>query len=132
VGVNFGTATPSDFKLGSNAVSKLYLGLTQVWPVASAALLTISRNNGSGVTSSFSGSGTTASPFLRAAGIYLDDTNGLSHYAWTASASCTVTVSFYFSDDDDNGRDCRVARYSIENIHKRLQNAHLIYHKRRE
>lgn len=30
--VYLGTATPTDFKLGATAVSKLYLGTTQVWP----------------------------------------------------------------------------------------------------
>jgi hypothetical protein len=32
VGINFGTATPSDFKLGSAAVSAIYLGSSKVWP----------------------------------------------------------------------------------------------------
>jgi Concanavalin A-like lectin/glucanases superfamily len=32
-----GTTQPTDYKLGSNAVSKLYLGATQVWPAAAAA-----------------------------------------------------------------------------------------------
>ena len=32
MGVYLGTATPTDFKLGATAVSKLYLGTTQVWP----------------------------------------------------------------------------------------------------
>jgi hypothetical protein len=104
VAIYLGTATPSDYKLGSNAVSTIYLGTTQVWPVSSAALLTITRDNGSGVTSSFSGSGTTAFPFVRASGFYLDDANGLSHYRWTAGASGTVYVTFSYSDDTDTGQ----------------------------
>lgn len=32
MGINFGTATPSDYKLGENAVSAIYFGSTQVWP----------------------------------------------------------------------------------------------------
>jgi hypothetical protein len=70
---------------------------------ASSSILTMARNNNGGVITTWSGTGTTASPFFRAAGIYLDDVDGLSRYSWTASASGTVTVSFTFNDDDDNG-----------------------------
>lgn len=34
--INLGTETPSAYKLGSASVSKVYLGTSQVWPVASA------------------------------------------------------------------------------------------------
>lgn len=61
------------------------------------SLLTIARNNG---TSTFTGAGTFASPFTRAAGIYLEEVDGLSRYSWTASGTATVTVKFDFSDDD--------------------------------
>jgi len=36
VAIKLGTATPSNYKLGSASVSKVYLGTSQVWPVASA------------------------------------------------------------------------------------------------
>jgi len=61
------------------------------------SLLTIARNNGS---STFTGLGTTASPFTRATGRYDNEADGISHYSWTASASATVTVRFDFNDDD--------------------------------
>ena len=114
--IYLGTATPSAYYLGSTTVSKLYLGTTQVWPVASASLLTIARDNGSGVTSSFSGSGTTASPFLRAAGIYLDDDNGLSHYTWTVSGPCTISVKWDYSDDDDNGYGSSILKNNVRQV----------------
>ena len=111
--IYLGTSTPSDYKLGSNAVSKIYLGSTQVWPVASGALLTISRDNGS---STFTGSGTTASPFVRSTGVYLDDTDGLSHYTWTVGGSCTVSVKWDFSDDDDNGYGSSILKNGVRQV----------------
>jgi Fibronectin type III domain len=65
-----------------------------------SSLIAIARDNG---TSSFSGSGTTASPFSRVAGIYLDAADGLSHYTWTASGTATVTLGWTHTDDDGNG-----------------------------
>jgi hypothetical protein len=103
--VYLGTATPSAYYLGSSAVSKIYLGSAQVWPVVSAATLTIARNNG---TSTFTGSGTSASPFTRAAGSNFDDADGLSHYSWTVNATATVTITLSFSDDDGGGYTARV------------------------
>jgi hypothetical protein len=116
VPIYLGTATPSDYKLGSNAVSTIYLGATQVWPVASGALLTIARDNGLGDTSSFSGSGTTASPFVRATGVNLDDANGLSHYTWTVGGSCTVSVKWDFSDDDDNAYGSSILKNGVRQV----------------
>ena len=105
--INFGTATPTDYKLGSSSVSSIYLGTTQVWPVASgAAKITIARNNGA---SSFSGDGKASSTaFTRATPLYLDDADGLSHYSWTATASATVYVSFYFNDDSDTSQSAKI------------------------
>jgi hypothetical protein len=74
---------------------------------ASASLLTIARNNG---TSTFSGSGTTASPFTRAAGLYINETDGLSHYSWTASGTATVTMTFAYSDDSGTGQQRSINR----------------------
>lgn len=105
MGINFGTSTPTAYYVGSATVSKVYLGSTQVWPVASGALLSISRNNG---TSTFTGSGTTASPYTRAAGSNFDDTDGLSHYSWTASGSATVSMTLSYSDDDEGGYTARI------------------------
>jgi hypothetical protein len=65
--------------------------------VAAASLLSIARNNG---TSTFTGSGTTGSPFTRATGYLDNDTDGISRYSWTAGGTATVTVKFDFSDDD--------------------------------
>jgi hypothetical protein len=75
---------------------------------SAGALLAISRDNG--VATSFSGSGTSASPYSRAAGFYDDEANGVSHYKWTASASATVTVSYYFSDDDGGDDAARIRK----------------------
>jgi hypothetical protein len=68
--------------------------------ISAGSLLTIARDNG---TSSFSGSGTTASPFSRVAGTNLDAADGLSHYTWTASGTATVTLGWTHTDDDGNG-----------------------------
>jgi hypothetical protein len=57
--IYLGTATPSDYKLGSAAVSKVYLGSTQVWPVVSSAAWTSKSTNWT--AASFSGGGTSAS-----------------------------------------------------------------------
>jgi hypothetical protein len=65
-----------------------------------SSLIAIARDNG---TSSFSGGGTTASPFSRVAGSYLDAADGLSHYTWTASGTATVTLGWTHTDDDGNG-----------------------------
>jgi hypothetical protein len=65
--------------------------------VAAGSLLTIARNNG---TSTFTGSGTTASPFTRATGVNHDEADGLSRYSWTAGGTATVTINYDFSDDD--------------------------------
>ena len=112
--INLGTATPSAYYLGSTTVSKLYLGATQVWPVAPAGpLLTIARSNG---TSTFTGSGTTASPFYRLAGWYIDDTDGLSKYTWTVGGPCTVSVQWDFSDDDDNGYGSSIEKNNVRQV----------------
>jgi len=118
VAIYLGTQTPSDYKLGSAAVSNVYLGATQVWPVGgSAALLTMTRSNNGGVITGWDGVGTTGQPFFFGApasslgeGQYIDAANGLSRYSWTAAANCTVTVGFYYSDDDDNGWRARILR----------------------
>jgi hypothetical protein len=77
-------------------------------PAGGTATLAISRDNG--VTTSFSGTGTSSSPYFRAAGFYDDESNGVSHYKWTASASATVTVSYYFSDDDGSDDAARIRK----------------------
>jgi len=74
---------------------------------ASAALLTIARDNG---TSTFTGSGTTASPYTRAASVALDAADGLSRYSWTANASATVTLVFSYRDDDGAGEAYKITR----------------------
>jgi hypothetical protein len=68
--------------------------------VSSASLLSIARNNG---TSTFTGAGTTASPFTRSTGVDWDATDGLSRYSWTANGSATVTVTFGFTDNSGDG-----------------------------
>lgn len=72
-----------------------------------AALLSIARDNG---TSTFTGSGTSASPFARATGVNLNQADGLSHYSWTASATATATLVFDYSDDSSSGESYSVTR----------------------
>jgi len=74
-------------------------------PVAS--LISLTRDNGS---STFSGSGTTGSPYVRVAGVELDLADGLSHYYWTASATATVTLKFDYSDDSGSSQNYSVTR----------------------
>jgi hypothetical protein len=74
---------------------------------APAALLSITRDNG---TSTFTGSGTTGSPFTRATSVALDAADGLSHYSWTASASATVTLVFNYTDGDSAGESWQIQR----------------------
>jgi hypothetical protein len=108
VAIYLGTATPSDYKLGSNAVSKVYLGSTQVWPVGgSSALLTMTRSNNGGVITGWTISGNT---FTRADPFAIDDANGLAYYTWTAGGSATVTVSFQYSDDSESGQSNSINR----------------------
>jgi hypothetical protein len=76
--------------------------------------LTAARRNGS--PSTFTGSGTAASPFTRAARVLNSNADGLSSasngsasgvssgaYAFTATASGTAYVTFTFYDDDNDG-----------------------------
>jgi hypothetical protein len=74
---------------------------------AAAALLSITRDNG---TSTFTGSGTTGSPFTRATSLALDAADGLSRYSWTASGSATVTLVFNYTDGDGAGEQYRITR----------------------
>jgi len=81
--------------------------------VAAGSLLTIGRDNN---TSTFSGSGTTASPFIRAAGQYIESTDGLSHYSWTVAAPCTVSVSWNFVDESDNGYGSSITKNGTRQV----------------
>lgn len=88
---------------GATSVTSTAAALT----VASASLLSISRNNGS---STFTGSGTAGSPFTRATSVALDAADGLSRYSWTANASATVTLVFSYRDDDSAGESYQIKR----------------------
>lgn len=69
--------------------------------------LSISRDNGA---STFSGSGTSASPYSRSTPRALSESDGLSHYAWTAGGSATVYVSFLYSDDSGSGESWQIKK----------------------
>jgi hypothetical protein len=103
VSINFGTATPTDYKFGTASVSKIYYGSTQVWPVTASTKLTIARSNGSGVTSSFDGDGTLSYKYTRTAGYYIDEVNGMSRYSFTLTSSGTVYMSSTVFDETDSG-----------------------------
>ena len=100
------TSTPASYNVGATAVSAIYLGSAQVYAAASAGKIYISRSNGA---STFTGNGqTSGTAYTRAAGLYLDETDGLSRYSWTATASGTIVVKFDYSDDSDSGNVARI------------------------
>lgn len=68
--------------------------------------ISINRNNG---TSTFTGDGASSlTPFTRSNSVsnsnYLEDSDGLSHYSWTATSSCTITIKFDYSDDSESSQ----------------------------
>jgi hypothetical protein len=70
---------------------------TAMTPAASK--LSISRTNG---TSTFTGSGTSASPFARSTKVAYGAVDGMLYYRFTASASGTFYWSLLFADNGDN------------------------------
>ena len=87
--------------VNSAGTSSYSTNSSSVTPAAAGgSKIAIARNNG---TSTFTGSGTSASPYTRSAGVYLSDTDGLSRYTWTANASGTAYFTFTYSDDSDSG-----------------------------
>lgn len=104
--INLGLALPTDYKFGNAAVIAIYFGITQVWPAAVTTKLAISRNNGS--PSSFTGNGTSGTPFYRAnyggaQSIYYESNDGISHYSWTLTVNGTVYMSCNIVDGTDGG-----------------------------
>jgi hypothetical protein len=75
-----------------------YVTSTAIAP--SASKITISRTNG---TSTFSGAGTSGSPYVRATEVLCSNTDGIQYYRWTASASCTVSFTITGIDYSLNG-----------------------------
>ena len=76
---------------------------TAIAPTASK--ITIAR--GSGGASTFTGAGTAASPYTRAARVLNNNADGLQvtagNYTWTAVASGTVYITLTFFDDSNQG-----------------------------
>jgi hypothetical protein len=106
--------------VNSAGTSSYSTNSSSVTPAASGgSLLAIARNNG---TSTFTGGGTTASPFARVAGVYLDAADGLSHYTWTASGSATVSLTWTHTDDDGNG-NFSIIKKNATIVHTGLANA---------
>ena len=60
-----------------------------------SSIITISRDNGS---STFTGSGTSASSYARATKIARNNVDGLDHYSFTVSSSGTFYFSLWFED----------------------------------
>ena len=115
--IYLGSAAPTTYKLGAAAVSKIYLGATQIWtadtvepppPPPPASVLTMTRSNNGGTITGWDGTGTTGDPFTRATGYYLSDFDGLSYYSWTATAAATVTLVFDYNDDSDNAENYQI------------------------
>lgn len=89
--INLGTATPSAYKLGSASVSKVYLGASQVWPVASAytptaVLLT------SGTSYTVPSGATSMKAWAVGAGASLSGggAGGTAYKTWTVSGGASV------------------------------------------
>jgi hypothetical protein len=82
--------------------------------VTATSTLTITRGNGR--TSTFSGAGTAASPYTRAARVLNSNQDGLADgfgadtYYWTATASGTAYVTVTFYDDSGDGEVANLRR----------------------
>lgn len=82
---------------------------------ASAALIGVKNDKAYAGTfvdglGTFTGSGTLAYPFIRAANTVINSTDGLIHYRFQATATGTVYVTFKFNDNDDNNNAGYVAK----------------------
>jgi hypothetical protein len=75
-----------------------YVTSTAIAP--SASKISISRTNG---TSTFTGAGTSGSPYVRATEVSASNADGLQYYRFTASASCTVSYAITGIDAGLNG-----------------------------
>jgi hypothetical protein len=84
-----------------------YVTSTAIAP--SASKITISRTNG---TSTFTGAGTSASPYVRATEVLISNADSIKYYRWTASASCTVSYSLTGIDYGLNGEGIDVMKNS--------------------
>ena len=105
MGINFGTANPKDFKFGSNAVSAIYLGSTQVWPVGGgggsftpmAVLLTSGTSytvpSGASYMTAFAvGPGGIDNALQGGYGSYCG-AGGVAYKTWSVSGGSTVTYA---------------------------------------
>ena len=84
-----------------------YVTSTAIAP--SASKITISRTNG---TSTFTGLGTSASPYVRATEVLVGNADSIIYYRWTASASCTLSYSLTGTDYSLNGEGIDVMKNS--------------------
>jgi len=75
-----------------------YVTSTAIAP--SASKIAISRTNG---TSTFSGAGTSGSPYVRATEVLASNADAITYYRFTASASCTVSFTITGIDAGLNG-----------------------------
>jgi len=82
-----------------------YVTSTAIAP--SASKITISRTNG---TSTFTGDGTSGSPYVRATQVLCSNSDGIQYYRWTASASCTVSFTITGIDAGLDGEYLRVQK----------------------
>jgi hypothetical protein len=107
------TATVTGLTGGTNyyfrvaAVNSVGTGayVTSTVLVPASSKIVIAR--GSGGASTFTGAGTSASPYTRATRVRNDNADGLQNtagnYTWTAVASGTVYITLTFYDDNNNG-----------------------------
>jgi hypothetical protein len=81
--------------------------------VTGSSKLTINR--GSGGASTFTGSGTAASPYTRAARVRNDNADGLMAgvYTFTATASGTVYITCTFYDDESDSNNAFLQKNSV-------------------
>jgi hypothetical protein len=92
----------------NSAGTGAYVTSTAIAP--SSSKITVARTGGS---STFSGSGTAASPYVRADRILNNAANNLTTYTFTAVASGTAYVTVTFFDDNNDGNSGYIMKNGV-------------------
>jgi len=94
VAINRGTATPSAYKLGSTSVSKVYLGTSRVWPVASAFTpMAVLLTSGTSYTVPSGATSMKAWAVGSASGGSTGGAGGTAYKTWTVSGGSSVAYA---------------------------------------
>lgn len=101
--IYLGTATPSDYKLGSSAVSAIYLGSTKVWPASGGAFTPMAVILTSGTSYTVPANATSMKAWAvgpggidaTSSGGYgaLAGAGGVAYKTWTVSGGASVAYS---------------------------------------